>query len=448
VKNSCHPTTPFEKFLTIIPACLHPEEKKHPTHFTRQRKLPVHRLFVLLLSLAGGGRTEGVDIETASVFKLARRCGLWHNAQAAGRSAVSKARAKLPWPAFRAVLTKAVDLAYELWPERAADSWHGMNVLAIDGSKFNLPATKEVRKAFDPNSGLENKGKGHYPQCLVSTLYDVFRRLPLARTVVPCESGERKEAVQLLRYARGNSLIIYDRGYPSYGMLLDLTREFSGHFLMRCKVTNGFPVVRRFLEGNQKEGIIQIAPSKKYKESVTVQERGTLPMITVRVIRARTPEGDETVFITDMLDAHTIPRQEIVDLYYKRWAIEVYYREEKIIHDIERFHSRTVNGIHQELFAIVIMTIISRTMAALSEEAHDLPPHRIQQKHAMVALARDAAILAPFDPGKALVIFEELLDEMARVKYYAPEKTRPNAPRVSKAANNKWVTRRAEIQAP
>ena len=30
--------------------------------------------------------------------------------------------------------------------------------------------------------------------CLVSTVYDVFRRLPLARTVVPVDSSEREQA--------------------------------------------------------------------------------------------------------------------------------------------------------------------------------------------------------------------------------------------------------------
>jgi hypothetical protein len=59
-----------------------------------------------------------------------------------------------------------------------------MSVYATDGSKYNLPATGNIREKFDPDSGLQNKGKGHYPQCLVSTHYDVFRRLAIARTVV------------------------------------------------------------------------------------------------------------------------------------------------------------------------------------------------------------------------------------------------------------------------
>jgi hypothetical protein len=45
----------------------------------------------------------------------------------------------------------------------------------MDGSKFTLPASDELRAEFDPNSGLHVKGKGHYPQALVMTITDVLR---------------------------------------------------------------------------------------------------------------------------------------------------------------------------------------------------------------------------------------------------------------------------------
>lgn len=394
-----------------------------------------------VLSLVGGGRTEGMDIEMASLFKMARRGGLWPKAQAPGRGALSKARAKVPWEAFREMLEKTVALAYEIWPARPGDRWHGMNVLAIDGSKFDLPATEEIRQDFDPKSGLGAPGKGHYPQCLVSTLYDVFRALPLARTVAPAGSCERREALKLLGAAPEDSLLVFDRGYPGYGMFLNLMSRFSGHFLMRCPSKGTFPALQVFLDSSQREGIIRVAPSWLYKESVTPEERKALPTLCLRAIRVRDPEGEETVFLSSLLDMETFPWREIVELYFKRWAVEVYYREEKVVQDIERFHSRTTRGVRQELFAVMVLTVVSRTMGVLSETMHELPAGRVQRKHAALALAREAALLAPSNPRKALALFEELLIEMARVKYYAPKRPRPPAPRISKAPRNKWATR-------
>lgn len=391
-----------------------------------------------VLSLVGGGKTEGVDIEMGALFKMARRSGLWPQAQAPGRSALSKARGKIPWEAFREMLQKAVALAYEIWPERPGDRWHGMHVLAIDGSKFDLPATEEIRQEFDPQSGLGVPGKGHYPQCMISTLYDVFRALPLARTIAPYRSCERQEALKLLKWAPRGSLILFDRGYPSYDMFLHLTEHFSGHFLMRCKAgTLASAVVATFLRGGQREAIIQIAPP----QSRSAAERKSLPTLRLRALRTHDVDGNPIVFLTSLLDREAIPYDEVLELYFKRWAVEVYYREEKVVQDIERFHSRTAQGIKQELFAVMVLTVISRTMAVLSETLHALPPGRVQRKHAALALAREAALLTPSNPAQALRLFDELLGEMARIKYHAPKRPRAPAPRISKASRNKWATR-------
>jgi hypothetical protein len=123
-----------------------------------------------------------VDVKSGEFFRNANRSGLWPEAEAIHRTTLTKARRKVDWTIFRDILGDAVDLAYQCWPESPQFTWHGMSVFANDGSKYDLPATEELRNVFDPQSGLQYSGKGHYPQCLVSTTYDVFRRLPIART--------------------------------------------------------------------------------------------------------------------------------------------------------------------------------------------------------------------------------------------------------------------------
>ena len=61
-----------------------------------------------------------------------------------------------------------------------------------------------------------------------------------------------------------------------------------------------------------------------------------------------------------------------------------------------------------------------------------------QFKNAVMALADEAAILIPSDPRTAAQIFKELLDEIARVKYYRPKSPRPSQPRVTKKPASKW----------
>ena len=82
--------------------------------------------------------------------------------------------------------------------------------------QYHLPAADALRLAFDPDSGLDHLGKGHYPQCLVSTAYDVFRRLPVARTVQPmARANEREEVKALLPHVPGGGILLLDRAIPA-----------------------------------------------------------------------------------------------------------------------------------------------------------------------------------------------------------------------------------------
>ncbi|MCP4401060.1 MAG: hypothetical protein GY801_27655 [bacterium] len=190
-----------QPFFNIIPDTLDAKQKRRLQDFTRCRKLPFNKVVLSTLSLGGAGNNTGVNTQLGSLFRNARRSGIWTNAQAVHPSALSKARQKVPWNVFRNLWHDAVDLADDLWPDDPQYTWHGLSVCAIDGSKFTLPATEEIRQTFDHDSGLEHPGKGHYPQCLVSTLSDVFRRLPVARTIVSIHGSERDEAVALLPQA-------------------------------------------------------------------------------------------------------------------------------------------------------------------------------------------------------------------------------------------------------
>lgn len=391
---------------------------------------------MLILHLVGAGRTEGVAIQANHFFKLARRSGLWPQADGVDRSAVSKQRRKVGWAVFRDVLAKAVALAYELWPTDA--TWHGFSVLAIDGSKFILPATEKIRQRFDPESGLDHPGKGHYPQALVSTLYDVFRRLPIARWIDPVDGSEREAALELLAHAPRNSLVVLDRGYFSFDLLHYLVETFRGHFLMRCPAKGAFLAVTEFARRGLPEAILTIQPSCETLRRARRQRQEPPAPVQVRAIRMVSPDGTVSVLLTDLLDTQKYPADSIRALYGKRWEVETYYRDEKIVLDLERFHGRTTNSVLQELFAAMIVTVIARTLAALSEQQHHLDPGTCQAKNAVIALAHEAALLAPEQPDLAAAIFQELLDQMARVRYYRPKTPRPPQARVSKQSNNKW----------
>lgn len=396
-------------------------------------------MITFLLSLVASSKTQGVDGKSGDFFKQARRSGLWPDTEAFHRSAVTKARKKLSWRIFDSLLKYAVQLTYNIWPDSAEYTWHGMSVIAFDGSKYNLPSSDEIRETFDPESGLEFPGKGHYPQCLVSTAFDVFRRLPIARTISPIQTGNEREDVKALLPQLPNlpQILLFDRGYPSYDLIHHLTHLYEPHyFVFRCPASFTFKVVEEFVKSGQLGANIWLdtASHIKTKPTSTDQQKS----IQLRLVRLESPDGTLSVLITNLLNSNLYTSQSIIELYFRRWRIEEQYRDEKTHLDIETFHSQSVNGIKQELLAIVVMCVISRVLMVLVTENNPDRKHTPQFKNATISLAMDVALLTAKAPEVALQIFQELLVEIYRVKYYKPKQPRKPYPRVSRKPINKW----------
>jgi hypothetical protein len=372
----------------------------------------------------------------------ARRSGLWPDAEAVHRSAVTKARKKIDWTLFEAIFQRAVQLSDEVFPEREEYLWHGMSAIAYDGSKYLLPASEEIRAHFDPESGLGKKknASGHYPMCLVSTAYDVLRQVPIARSIVPIEeANEREEAMNLLDQIPRRSVLLFDRGYPSFDIIHKLAQDYDGFYLFRCPASCTFSAVVEFVKGGEKEAMIELPPGQRYRDKVGRKIAKDTKPIPLRAIKMVSPEGEVSVLLTN-LDTETFAVDEIVTLYFKRWGVETHYLDEKKSMEIEVFHSRSVNGIKQKRFAVLIMSVIARTLTALAmppsynEKTIATPPF----KHAITTLAADAMVLVCDNPAVTLKILEEMLDEIRRVKYYKPKTPKASQPRVSKRPKNKW----------
>jgi len=473
--------------LGVIPLKIKECYRQKKGHFTRTRKFPFSWVITFVLSITMSGKNKGVDSKSSEFFKNAQRSGLWPKAKSVDRSAVTKARKKVNWQIFEEIFYKAVELAYKLWPDHSDYKWKEMSVYSVDGSKYSLPATPELRKEFDPTSGLENAGKGHYPQCLVSTIYDVFRRLPIARSVVGYKNCERKQAQELIPKVPAGNIIMFDRGYPGFKLFKYLNENYDGYYLFRSTATSTFPAVEDFIKSHKAEDIIYLEPTKSCRPKRCLKKPSpSQTKLCLRVIRLESPDGKLSVLLTNLMDKNKFSKEEIIKLYFQRWEIESFYRDEKIFLDVDTFHSRNSNGIRQELFAALIMNVIAKILMIISCEDKEsnisnkpvyIPDNpkpkdtfediqkeivvpipgkskgrktslsqktrpEPQFKHAVMLLATEAAILTPANPFIAAKIFRGLLEEIRRVKYYRPKITRKSALRINLSPKNKWVLKR------
>ncbi len=243
--------------------------------------------------------------------------------------------------------------------------WKGYRLLAVDGSRINLPDTKELTKKF---GSAKNQTKTSTVQARCSVLYDVLNNFVIDSKLTPLVTGESTLAKEHILKAKTGDLIIYDRGYPSFELIYE-HKELEIDFLFRVKVSFS-NVVKFFVESNKTSQIIEIKPGqnrsfedKKYNKDKTYK---------VRLVRVKLNDGSIEVLMTSLLNSKTFKSNTFKELYFKRWGVETYYDELKNKLKVEHFSGYSVNTIQQDFYvAIFVSNIQTLIVNDLEEEINE-----------------------------------------------------------------------------
>jgi hypothetical protein len=262
------------------------------------------------------------------------------------QQAFSEARKKLRWQAFRELFETTVEEMYRGTIKR----WREYRLLAIDGSKINLPNDPRLREYFG-TSGAGNSS----PCAQGSILYDIENDLVVDERIEPMSSDERTVAVEhikkLTKMERfGKELILFDRGYPS----MELIRV-----LMEARIAFVMRVREKFDLGIDSLGL---------GDHRVILEKGGSGRIKVRVIKFGLAGGEVETLISSLIDTKRYKRGSFKALYFKRWPIETKYDEVKGKVEVENFSGILEENIRQDFYATMTLTNIA---AGIYEEAQE-----------------------------------------------------------------------------
>lgn len=289
----------------------------------------------------------------------------------------SEARQKLHWEACRELLDESVKSVYE----GGYSTWHGYRVLAIDGSKLQLPSDTKLREIFG------TAGRGDIAVTAQSScLYDAINGIIIDARIKPMSTDERSLAMTHVEHlcslpSFSKELVILDRGYPSF----ELIRFFESKnlsYLMRVKTRFNIDIDRMPL-GDQRYFLSQ------------GQER-----IAVRVIKFHLPSGETETLITNVFDKR-MSAKAFKKLYFKRWPIETRYGDLKRKLEIENFSGRTEEAIYQDYYITVFLSNMLFIAAAevqpiideIREDKENRYDYQVNVNHA-VGVFKDRFIMA------------------------------------------------------
>lgn len=166
--------------------------------------------------------------------------------------AFCKARKKLSHCAFIELNEKAiVNVTYQGNNFR---TFKGYRLLAIDGSKIVLPDTPAIKEEFGTipfTDGSTKEVGGEMPFGMASIMYDVLNHISIDSKLEKARAYEVDIAVKHLEKANSKDLIIFDRGYASYRMLVELIQR-KINFVIRCS-KGSFGVAQGMYQGWKRE---------------------------------------------------------------------------------------------------------------------------------------------------------------------------------------------------
>jgi len=279
------------------------------------------------------------------------KMGSLDNEEIPTKSAFSQARAKFKHTAFIELREDTVKDYYE---DGNYKKYKGLVLIATDGSKINLPNKEDIKREFGVQKIKVGEKTDEYAMGLASVAYDVLNKMVLDSILVGVNNDERQLAIKHLeKCTLTNICFIYDRGYPSYELCGELTKQ-EKKFVMRCSRSCFKEVAEVFSESGEIDKVVEI---KRKDKSIHLPES-----IQLRVVKLKLKTGEDEVLITNIFDEE-FGIEDFREIYRLRWQEEEFYKIIKERLSLENFSGLSVEGVRQDfestMFVINIESIFT-----------------------------------------------------------------------------------------
>ena len=395
----------------------------------RRRTIGTFLVVLFVLRLVFGSGRNYSDV-LADLWEGAHKTGVaLPQERPVTPSAMSRARAKVDPEVFKDLHRAILDEA----PERPL--WKRRRIFAIDGSKINLPRVLLKDGYAPPGSHTPN------PQGLVSCLYELASRLPFDFSL-NADTNERRVAHDHLKTLSAGDVVVYDRGYYSYEMLLaHISRGQDAVFRLK-RDANAETVA--FLAGALNEVTVEVRPGKKALTRLRACDPDTVfKPLKMRLIRYT---AGDTVFAlgTTLSEEDGFSVGDLAEIYKERWRIEEHYKTAKWFLALDSFNAETERGVLQELYANFVMITATRLMTDVIDQEINGddgaegrgPRKRVNFKSAVTAVFRNLEALALTQADAVAETITRMVENI--VSLWQSERPGRSYPRISLKPKSKW----------
>lgn len=401
------------------------------TASVRKRKLPAQQVVWLVIALAMY-RHQSIA-QVVADLDLALPDAV--NPDIA-KSALTQARQRLG----QEPLCMLFGMSAAAWDQRhqPGRSWRGLARYAVDGSTLKTPDSPSNREHF----GAQQYASGavaSYPQLRLLTLTSLSTHL--VRDAVFGEYGksEMRYAKDLLAAIPDHSLTVFDKGFLSADLLLQVQNQGTErHWLIPAKSNSKW----------QRIGDDPLDYQVRMKVSPQARKANAqLPEYwQARAIETVCARGQRRILLTSLPSTSAWPAQEIAQQYKQRWHIETSYRElkQELLGCELTLRSGTPQTVMQEVWgALLAYNLIRLEMAEVAKE-EGVPATDLSFTVALNYMRYEWLSLASISPGvlpKHLVRLRQRLAEQLLPK----QRRGRQCPRVVKKPPSRYPIKQLRV---
>jgi hypothetical protein len=237
----------------------------------------------------------------------------------------------------------------------------GWILMAVDGSKEDLPRTRSLEKHF----GIADNGR--CPQALITAVVEVFTGLLWDWRIDRGRGSEKHHLVDMVSDLPESALLLGDGnfvGYPAWSALMMAGKQFL------IRVGGNVSLIRKLWPQTQFEhhgDIVYVWPVDQQKKK---------PPLRLRLIKVQGGK-DPVYLLTNVLDHRRLKNTTAGQIYRRRWGVELFYRTLKRTLGYAKLRSRSGIRAAVELewgmvtICIVVMVGIDRL------HRRNVPRHRL-----------------------------------------------------------------------
>jgi len=343
--------------------------------------------------------------------------------------AYCRARAKVPEVVLRRLSTEVAEGCEAAVPKHWL--WHGRHVLLVDGTTASMPDTCENQAEY-PQHNAQRSGIG-FPLVRLVVLLSLATAMVCGMALGPYsgkETGEPALFRELLDGVDPRTILLADRYYGSY-FLIALALRGRRDFVVRlhqCRKTD-FRKAQRLGQGDHL--VAWTRPQRpNWMDQATYEE---IPKsITLRLVEVQIHEPGfrvaSLVVVTTLTEAKAFPREEIAELYRKRWMAELDIRAIKKTMGMDILRCKSPAMVRGEIWTCLLAyNLIRKTMLQSAQQCGS-SPRELSFTAAMQTIAASWGTLAWADQKRrAALIAAEIASLSQQQVGDRPNRVEPRA---------------------